>query len=362
MRAALDQLKAFAAAAAAPLSSLERRVMAETGLPVVWDRDPDPTYAAIERRLKQHAAAHDFNAIAKAFDALFADKQFCGNGYRTYRVVPPLLLGPIEAAAMAGDAPFVAKSLEMFAAWWAADKTDPAAAAIYARALTVAGYARSAQGVAERSAPDALSELRDTCGFARSVLAHAGSLGRRHWLWRQADFVLTFVAWNAGVEDEDALLPSFAAVQTLDPYEFGIYDDRAVQLLPHWAGRGAGPTSGSRTLGAVDQFARAAVERTANRFGELMYARVYDNVLGFEDAECTLVDPDRLLAGFADWYQRFPSQALANRYAAHAHAFGDDACVANLFRTALSEIHPDHWFDHSQPLEAWRSAGRVGGG
>jgi hypothetical protein len=273
----------------------------------------------------------------------------CGNGYRTYRVVQDLMMAVAETAAMAADPALIAAGLVPYAEWWRRDRTNPVAAGAYARALTTAGYALAGGASAETSAPAALALLRNSCAEARSVLAHAARDGRRHWLWRQADFVLTFVAWNAGCEDEAALLPSFAGVQTLDRLEFGIYDDRAVHLLPRWAGG----------LGAVDAFARAAADRTAAQYGELLYARIYDNVLGFEDPEATQIDVDRFLRGFSDWQKRFPSQPLANRFAAHAHAFSDDALVVDLFRNHLREIHPNHWFDNQQPLEAWRAAGRT---
>jgi hypothetical protein len=352
MTTAFERLKAIALAAATPLTSLERRITAETGLPVVWDAMPDPIHDAVARQLMASTRQGHPEDHARAFDQHFAAQTFCGNGYRTYRVVQDVMMTPVETAAMAADPARIAAELKPYAAWWRQDRSSPAAAGAYARALTTAGCALAGGATADASARSpsmaTLAGLRDTCTEARSVLAHAARDGRRHWLWRQADFVLTFVAWNAGCEEDNALLPSFAAVQTLDAHEFGIYDDRAVHLLPRWAGG----------VGAVDAFARAAADRTAARFGDLLYARIYDNVLGFEDPEATQIDVDRFLGGFSDWQQRFPSQPLANRYAAHAHAFGRDALVTDLFRRSLREIHPSHWFDHLQPLDAWRAAGR----
>jgi hypothetical protein len=348
MTTAFERLKAIALAAATPLSSLERRIAAETGLPVVWDAAPDPIADAVARHLIASTRAGHPEDLAQAFDQHFAARTLCGNGYRTYRIVQDVMMRPIETAAMAADPAIIVAGLKPYADWWRQDRSNAAAAGAYARALTTAGYALVGGATAAAAAPVMLASLRDTCAEARSVLAYAARDGRRHWLWRQADFVLTFVAWNAGCEEGDALLPSFAAVQTLDSHEFGIYDDRAVHLLPRWSGG----------VGAVDAFARAAADRTAAQFGELLYARIYDNVLGFEDPEATHIDVDRFLRGFADWQQRFPGQPLVNRYAAHAHAFGRDAVVTELFRTSLREVHPSHWFAHQQPLEAWRAAGR----
>jgi hypothetical protein len=348
MTTAFERLKAIALAAATPLTSLERRITAETGLPVVWDAAPDPIHDAVARQLMASTRQGHPEDLARAFDEHFAAQTFCGNGYRTYRVVQDVMMTPVETAAMAANPALVAAGLRPYADWWRQDRSSPAAAGAYARALTTVGYALAGGATAAAVAPATLSRLRDTCAEARAVLAHAARDGRRHWLWRQADFVLTFVAWNAGCEEEDALLPSFAAVQTLDAHEFGIYDDRAVHLLQRWSGG----------VGAVDAFARAAADRTAARFGELLYARVYDNVLGFEDPAATHIDVDRFLRGFADWQQRFPSQPLANRYAAHAHAFGREALVTDLFGSNVREIHPSHWFHHLQPLEAWRAASR----
>ena len=349
MTSAFEQLKAFAAAATAPLTSLERRIMAETGLSVVWEAAPDSTQSAVTQQLLGTMRCDHPEDLAHVFETHFAAKIYCGNGYRTYRVVHGGIMAHVETVVLAADPERIKGGLAPYAAWWHRDTSCPAAAGAYARALTTVGYALASAATSEVAAPAALAQLRDTCREARAVLAHAGRDGRRHWIWRQADFVLTFVAWNAGIEDEDALLASFAAVQTLDPHEFGIYDDRAIHLLPRWAGG----------LGAVDAFARAAADRTAAQFGELLYARIYDNVLGFEEPEATQIDVERFLRGFADWQQRFPSQPLTNRFAAHAHAFGQDRTVAQLFRTCLTEIHPQQWFDHKQPLEAWRDAGRA---
>ena len=330
-----------------PLSSLESRILSETGMTVVFEPEPDAVQAEIEARLAPLATAGDLGPLAEAFDALYAARTFSGTGYRTYRIAQSMMLDPIEAAAT--DSPKAAqRAMQRYRKWWLGDRTNPAAAATYARALITNGYPVSVHDTADASVEAILASLKDACGEARRVLAHAGPNGRKHWLWRQADFTLTFVAWSCGMEDEDALQPAFAAVQKLDPFEFGIYDDRAGHLLPHWAG----------SMGAIDKLARAAASRTTARFGDLLYARIYDTVLGFEDAEATKVDPARFLAALGDWYERFPSQALANRYAAHAHAFGDYGTLRALFRGAVREIQPSHWFDNDQPLEAWRAVSK----
>ncbi len=332
-----------------PLPPMDRRILAETGLPVVTSGERDPVQAAIEAELAPKVEAGDFASAAAEFNRLYDAKTLCGNGYRAYRVAQSVLLSPIETVDEAVDVPASAPLvLKAYRRWWLQDKSDPAAAAIYARAL-----------IADTSTDDEdlgadekvlLQRLRTSCREARRVLAYAGPNGRKHWLWRQADFTLTFAAWSCGIEDEDLLRPSFMAVQKLDPHEFGIYDDRAVHLLPQWAG----------SHGAIDRLARTAADRTRAQFGDLLYARIYDTVLEFQDPDTTKVDPDRLLAAFADWYSRFPTQALANRYAAHAHAFGDIGSVRALFRNAVREIQPEHWFDRDQPLEAWRAACKSG--
>ena len=339
MPSAIERLKAFARVAAAPLSNMERRILAETGLPVVAVATPDPVQARVAAQLLPLALNNDHDGLAAAFEGLFAKKVFSGTGYRTYRVAHEFLMAPLEDT----DAASLAAAKQR----WRSDQGHPIAAAAYACALLAQIGEVPASGAVnpEVEAEARLAMLCEACGQARAVLAHAGPRGRRHWIWRQADFTLTFAAWSAGCEDEDLLLPAFAAVQTLDPHEFGIYDDRALQLMPHWTG----------TFEAVDRFARASADRTAARFGDLLYARIYDVVLGHEEAQATHVDTNRMLAAFGDWYERFPGQPLVNRYAAYAHAFGDYETLERLFRGAVREIHPKHWFGHEQPLEAWQS-------
>ena len=180
MTSAIEHLKAFARAAAAPLSSLDRRLLAETGLPVVWDAMPDPIHAALTAELLPLSDADDLAGLAAAFDRMFAEKKFCGHGYRTYRVAQELMLSRNDVATTAADPLIAEKSLAPYADWWQRDRTDPAAAAIYARALTATGYAWRGAGWADSVDPASWDKLRDYCGHARSVLAHAGPRGRRH--------------------------------------------------------------------------------------------------------------------------------------------------------------------------------------
>ena len=48
MALAVEKLKAFACAAAAPSTPINRRVVAETGLPVVFNAAVDPIQSAVE--------------------------------------------------------------------------------------------------------------------------------------------------------------------------------------------------------------------------------------------------------------------------------------------------------------------------
>ncbi len=343
MTSSIELLTTYAATATAPRHETERRIMAETGLHVAWHSDTDLDHQRLMLDLLPAAAACDHARLAAAFDDHAGRKKFLGNGFRTYRVVQSVLMAPLEDALLVSEAAPMRAALAALEGWWRANRTDPAAAACYARALTIKAHASLLDRVPEPDMPD--HDPASLVHRARTVLAHAAPAGRRHWLWQQADYALTFVAWTLDLESQDALQPSFDALQIMDPFEFGIYDDRAVHLLPQWAGGGD-----------IEVFARAAVDRTAAEFGDLLYTRIYDTVLGFEDPETTRIDVDRFLRGFADWMARFPSQPLANRYAAHAHAFGRGDIVADLFGTTLREIHPSQWFDLAQPLEAWHAA------
>ena len=80
MASAIETLKAFARSVAAPLSSLERRVLAETGLPIVWEPNREPVTVAHAAELAALQAAGDLPGLAAAFDRLFAAKAFCGTG------------------------------------------------------------------------------------------------------------------------------------------------------------------------------------------------------------------------------------------------------------------------------------------
>lgn len=346
MSNALEKLKALARTVAAPLNGRDARIWAETGLPVLRGGSPDPVAEALKADMQPLLARGDFTALAAAFDAAFAEKAFTPRGYRTYRAAHELLMAPIEDAAY--DAEAMAEVLPVYERWWLAERGDPAAAAMYATALAMAGLSQCGDGTAETVSDEGLRDLVAFTHQARSVLNHAGARGRAHWLWRKADMFIAFAVCSAGVDETDTLLPAFAAVQTLDPLEFGVYDDRTLQLLPRWFG----------SFGQLEVFAKAAADRTAAQFGDLLYARIYDCVLMHEDVEDTHLDGSRLMRGFADWMQRFPSQPLANRAAAHAHVLGDMGALDELFRRHIAEIHVETWFDDKQPLQAWREVSR----
>jgi hypothetical protein len=342
MASAIERLKSLAANAVAPTHVMERRILAETGLQVAHYAEPKADHVALTQALLPLTMANDLPALACAFTAHFDAPRFCSTGFRTYRIVQAILMASMEEAALSSDQTELARALAALEAWWLRDRNDPAAAASFARGLTIAANATHA-------ALGAPSTAVEYCHKARAILAHAAPTGRNHWLWRQADIAATALAWTLGLDDEDALLPAFTAIQALDPYEFGIYDDRTAHLLHQW----------TVNRESLEVFACASADRTADRFGDLLYARIYDTVLRYEDPETTRIDIDRFFSGFTEWQNLFPSQPLINRHAAHAHAFGDHGRVADLFRNALRQVHLSHWFYHAQPLDAWRDAAKT---
>jgi hypothetical protein len=339
MPSVMRRLKAVAQSAQAPADANERAIVAETGLPVVLEVAPDLVRAGVAAELQTYLYADDFPQIAVAFDRLFAKKAFCDNGFRTYRVVEDLLLARISATDPTNSGPFKT--------WWQRDPTEPVAAAMVTRVMFVDCEGQFEALVGENYERHWQPYRHNACLEARKVLSRVPIAKRDHWLWRKADAHVAYQEWDAGIEPWSNQEDTFAALQALDPYEFGIYDTRATETLERRSALDA----------VIMVLAADAADRTAARFGQTLFARVYDCAIrrGYFDE---YADRDRAMVGFKDWYRRFPTQSLANCYAAHAHRLQRTTVLAKLFREDLTEIQPEHWLHPRQPLEAWRSISR----
>lgn len=343
MTSAIELLRSLAAAPPPALTAQERRILSTTGLPVESGPTPDPDVADLRTELMPHADPLDLPAMISAFDEEYAKPAFSGRGYRTYRVPFELMMRPVEIAAQIPSQS--AAALMPYEAAWQLNRKSPSTAAAYSMALaTVAAAIKARQSDDE---PD--TEAEACYERARYVLDLTAGNAGSNWLWHRAATSVAFLGCCLDCDDTDRLDLAFEALQCLDPYEFGIYEDRAGQLLPRWFGSSA----------AIAEFATASADLTSDRFGDTLYARIYNVAL--QHATLAELDPDpkRLSAGFRDWIERFPSQPLSNRAAVVALMTGDIAMLRNLFRNHIRTIHLDQWAGDTQVRKAWLLATRV---
>ena len=343
MPTAFDRLRTIASQARPATSARERRIMAATGLAVAHQPCPDPEVAALRLELSRLTQPLDIPGLVEFFNTAFCMKQRSSRGHRLYRVPIELLLAPVEAAARenAGIAAIIAG----YRSAWLTDPGSCALAAVYAMAENAA----IAAGLAKRElgAPGPRT-MMDAYFRAREALDATAEAGQKHWLWSRANLSLSFIRCRLRAGDAANLPHAFERVQCLDPFEFGIYEERAEQLSPLWLGSGK----------ALAGFSDSAVLATAAEFGTTLYARIYTTALTHSTVRELDPDLNAIRQGFVDWLDRFPSQPLANRAASVAVSIGDDWLLRELFRNHIHTIHLDEWIGEDQVRRGWEMASR----
>lgn len=342
MTSAIDLLRALTKVPPPSFTAQERRILSTTGLPVEVGPVPDPDVAALRAELLPLVEPLDLPGLVAAFEDAAANPVFSGRGYRTFRVPFELMMRPVETAAH--DPAQAAVALMPYEATWKLDRKSPSLSAAYAMALATVAAAIKARETSD----DSDGEAEACYERARHVLDEVAGAAGSNWLWHRAAMSVTFLGCCLEREETEQLDLAFEALQCLDPYEFGIYEDRAGQLLPRWFG----------SPRALSEFASASADLTSDRFGETLYARIYNVAL--QHATLNELDPDltRLSQGLYDWLERFPSQPLANRAAVLALMTGNTRMLRDLFRRHIRTIHLDQWSGDTQVRKAWLLATR----
>lgn len=325
---------------------LDRRLTAKSGLPVVYQAEPAADIVAFNRRLAPVLDTGNLPALAEICRQAAHDKLRFTNGRSASETALDSLLAPFHHA----DGPEECEqALAHYEAWWQQDRGHPAAAGVYAQALALTGYAFRGTGWASEVSQSQWALLRDYANRAQAVLERAGPARSSCWIWNRSSFQVSFIAFSVGEATRQQVTAAFDATRRLDHLDVGLYEDRVVQLLPRWGG----------SFDALEQLARQSYATTHLDLGAEMYARIYDCVIRYEHPNDTLMDYHLVRDGFWDWLKRVPSQPLANRFAAHAHAARDLPTLTRVFKETITEVHPQHWFDTRQPLMAWDSVSRA---
>jgi hypothetical protein len=345
MTTAIEKLRAILVRARHKPDVTYGRFTATTGIPVISNPDPLPDHADFEMVLQPFIAAGDLAQLLVIYDNNFANKATFANGYRKYLSAHYAMMRPMSEAEY--DAKLCEALLPVYETFWKQNPKSPAACGLYADALINTGYAYRGTGFASDVSDAQWSLLIDFCRRAKVVLQCADPATReQHRIWASAKQAYMFIACGVNLERPGDLEAAFEAAVATDPLEVRLYDNRANQLLPRWFG----------SYEHIEVFARQSMSRTGDAYGTMLYARVYDSIADITPLDETLMDYDLLRTAFWDWFERFPGQALANRFAAHADRRGDVATLRTLFNGYISEIQPHVWFGERQPLAAWDAA------
>jgi hypothetical protein len=345
MSSAIEKLRAILARATDTPNGSYKRFTATTGIPIVSDPLSPADQVELEFDLAPLVAVHDFDALTARYNELFASKATFANGYRKYLSVHHALMRPIADAEY--DPQLCEALLPLYTNHWMRDKTSPAACGLLADALINTGYAYRGTGYAADVSDAQWKMLMDFCRQAKKILDKADPGTREtNRIWTSAKHAYTFIACGVELERPGDLADTFEMAVATDPLEVRMYDNRVNQLLPRWFG----------SYEAIEVFARQSMSRTGPAYGTMMYARIYDSIADVEPLDQTLMDYELLKTSFWDWFERFPGQALANRFAAHADRHGDVKTLRTLFNGYISEIQPHVWFGERQPLAAWDAA------
>lgn len=328
------------------VAEIDRKVTAASGLPVVYASEAGQDIIALNRRLNLFIDKGNLPAIAEVCRQSAVDRVRLSNGRSACETALDALLAPFHRA---DDPEQCEDALFAFEAWWQQDRGHPAAAGVYAQALALTGFAYRGENWASEVSDSQWAMLRDYANRALAVLERAGPSRETCWIWNRCNFQVKFIAFGVAEATRHDVTVAFDSARRMDPLEVSLYEDRVVQLLPRWGG----------SFDALEQLARQSYAITHRHLGAEMYARIYDCVARYEQPSETLVDYYLMRDGFQDWLRRVPSQALANRFAAHAHAAGDVVSLSQIFRETLTEIQPQQWFGIRQPLLAWEAVSRA---
>jgi hypothetical protein len=345
MASAIDKLRAILARATDTPSAAYQRFSAASGIPVVAHPEPLADHADFEAVLSPLVHAGDLPQLTAIYDQNFASMATFANGYRKYLSAHHALMRPITDAEY--DAQLCEALLPIYEAHWQANPRSPSACGLLSDALINTGYAYRGSSVAVDVSNAQWSLLMDFCRRAKRVLESADPATREtNRIWVTAKHAYTFVSCGVELERPGDLEATFEAAVATDPLEVRLYDNRVNQLLPRWFG----------SYEQIEVFARQSMSRTHAHYGMMLYARIYDSIADVEPLDQTLMDYELMKTAFWDWFERFPGQALANRFAAHADRQGDIATLRTLFNGYISEIQPHVWFGERQPLAAWDAA------
>jgi hypothetical protein len=274
------------------------RFLQNSGLAVTPLADELPGFRGQAQAMRAAWNAQDFALYERSYLDAYRAQAVLGNALVAHRMIANAFLAEAtEETRDWLDAVRIAPYVEA-AKRYAQERRTPFAFALYANMLHSQGAAYRGTEFADKVTLEGWAQLAQCETLAKEALAAAGPDAAKDPLWRFTSYVLEEVNMSARFEEAWAL----------DPYNLNLCAHRANMLLTRWHGTHEG---------AFDEFALRAAARTADRFGEGMYALIHQSVtdVGHLDHKETRCDLARVKRGFADLMARYPAQSVVNRYA-----------------------------------------------
>jgi hypothetical protein len=238
----------------------------------------------------------------------------------------------LDSALRAWDAHWT--NMEAKAGRWAQAIPGSSAAAVFRSEIFVRhGYAFRGGGYSSSVSSENLEKFQAYVQRAYQALAECADCSRRDPQWHaQMLKVARLQAGRAGHRHATAWEAAVAAF----PYYYDIYFEAAMTLAPQWGGSAA----------AVESMARSAADRTQDREGQALYARIYwsaSRLFGGDPVKNGQAEWPRLRAGFDDIVQRYPDPWNLNSFARFACQQGDVPTLRRVFRLIGNQIDLLAW-------------------
>lgn len=243
------------------------------------------------------------------------------------------------------DAAYYEAIEEKYLRWTEQNPHSTVARIGYASTLISHAWTFRGHGPASEVPPEAWAPFREYLAKARLYLLDPGQDWRIDPQWYDVMLVLAkSEGWSP--TDFSALVDE---ATERHPYYYEIYFKAIGYLLPKWYG--------DRAL--IEDFAGFAVERTREREGEGMYARIYWYVsqiqYGTELFTDTQVVWSRMAKSIDDVLVRYPDQWNINNFARFACLAGDKEKTRELVARVVGRPMSAVWDDREPFFERCRS-------
>ena len=218
---------------------------------------------------------------------------------------------------------------------------------LYAKSLSAHAWFFRGTGFADTVSPTSWAAFKKYLNLALDQLQRNAALAAKDSSWnRQVLDVGRGLGWNA-----QRLLPVFESGIAKNPDDDELYFDMQMSLLPKWGG----------DLETVERFIATVDQRTRDKRGMEMYARLYAN-LSYQQVKLLLfsstqVSWPKMKSGFDDLLSRYPHSDHRNRYAYFACMANDRevlqeqiALIGDSFERIFWGSSPERRFDECRAM------------